>query len=114
MLKLDTLIRVPEEINMKLIDISKELETVEDEIQKSLGEYYSNEIAYTLRRNDLLLRSMLSNAPAREAEAYNIVSQEPVFEEYQKAKLTMKKLWSKKETLIELSKNFRALETNVK
>lgn len=100
--------------DLNLVKINQILIEIENEIQNNLGTFYEIEAKYLARKYDLLLHSMLGNAPAREAEANLIVQKEPIFNQFMDVKLKMKKLWSKKEMYIELSKNMRALETQIK
>ena len=93
------------EINTKLIETDEQLAT-------ALTKLFPLEMTYTTEYNKKMLNSGMSNQTAREAEALEQIKLEPIYIEYHEAKLQVKILYSRKDVLVEISRNMRNLAFN--
>lgn len=96
-------------MELNLQTISMKLLNLEEKLQKKLPLMYKAEVEYNQKYFDLLLRSMGSSAPAREADAKTQLKEDPIFDLYHNLKLDVKILWSEKETLTTISSNLRSM-----
>jgi len=94
--------------DLTLLDVNNKLLETEDAIQSKLPQYIRAEIAYSSKYNDFLLHSGMGSAPLREAEARQRMQIEDETEKYLSTKLEYRLLQSRKETLIEVSRNLRS------
>ena len=94
---------------MKLIELNAKLEKTDEELAVALAKVFPLEVEYTTRYNQLMLHSGMANQTGREAEALETLKQEDIYVKYHEAKLTVKILYSRKDTLIEISRNIRSL-----
>ena len=84
----------------------------DEQLATALTKLFPLEMTYTTEYNKKMLNSGMSNQTAREAEALEIVKLEPIYEQYLEAKLQVKILYSRKDVLIEISRNMRNLAFN--
>ncbi len=96
-------------MNNTLRDITNQLIEVENEYAIQLRKMLTLEAKYTERYNKLMLNSPMGNQALREAQAIETMRLEPIFNEYKEAQLEQRIIWSKKNTLIEISKNLRTM-----
>lgn len=101
---------------MKLQDITTLLFLVMGDIEKTIPELEELETEYWQTYYKYLMTSTMSSAPMREAEARTRIAQDDgeMHEKYLHKKADLRVLIHKKEALIEISRNLRALESNKK
>ena len=92
-------------INQELKQISKELQEKLPELK--LAEYNYNKVYF-----DSIIKSGMGNAQAREAEAFLTCDQEGVLVPFEELKIIVRTLVTRKECLIEISKNIRITRGN--
>lgn len=92
-----------------LKSISFELAKAEEELALLLTTLLPIERQYTTEYNQRLINaSGLATQALREAEVMEGLKTDGIWDKYQEAKLKVKLAYSKKETLIEISRNIRS------
>ena len=99
--------------DISLRDISYKLIEAEENLAKCRTEYLPLEIAYTKRKYELILNSGMATGLLKEAEANNTLVLEDISDKYQEALLKVKMAHSRRETLMEISRNLRSLDFEV-
>ena len=97
---------------ISLAEINKKLMETDEQLATALTKLFSLEMTYTTQYNKKMLNSGMSNQTAREAEALEQIKLEPIYEQYYTAKLEVKILYSRMDTLKEVSRNMRNLAFN--
>ena len=98
---------MPEDIS--LAQVNRSLVKADEELAVALTKLFPLEMQYTTKYNQLMLNSGMGNQTAREAEALEQMKLEPIYLEYHTAKLDVKILYMRLDTLKEVSKNMRNL-----
>jgi len=95
------------ELNLK--SISEELLKAEEELEQALIEVLPLEKEYTTAYNKgLVANSGLATQAMREAETMEALKTDGVWDKYQDAKLKAKLAYSRRDTLMEISRNIRS------
>lgn len=89
-------------INTRLFDLAERAGDL-------LPEFSKKEIEYESKYYDFVLKSNLPSAEKRQAEAYKLIEQEPIFMEYKSMKTEIKTLYFQKDCLSIISSNLRNL-----
>lgn len=92
-----------------LRDISYKLVKTDEELATALTKLFPLELAYTRRKNDLILNSGMATMLLKEAEASNTLAMEDISDQYLEAKLRVKILYSRRDTFMEISRNLRSM-----
>ena len=94
---------------MDLKTISNDLMKADEELATKLIALLPLEKKYTTRYNTLLVGAQgLASQPLREAEVQEQLKQEGIYDEYHEAKLQVKLAYSRRDTLMEISRNIRS------
>ncbi len=97
---------------MNLHDISKQLLTTQEKLGETLAQLFKLEVEYTTKYNQLLLHSNMGTQALKTAEVEEMMKQDPIYVPYQEKRLEVKILYSKLDTLREISRNMRNLAFN--
>ena len=94
------------EVTLK--DINTRLIKTDEELAEAMTQLLPMELEYEGKRRNFMLRSQMPNQAKQEAEAYELLQQEAIFEKYHEQVLKVKILTQRLRTLQTVSSNIKS------